>query len=454
MYDDRDRARVHASSPSSACPCRSRACRPISSARSSRSRTSASSSITASTPFASASALLADLHLGRLAQGGSTITQQLARQSFLTSDKTFRRKVQELILALRLERHYSKTEILELYLNTVYFGDGLYGAEAASRGYFGKSAADLSVDEAALLAGLIKAPSAYAPTTNPDRAVARRNLVLELMADENLLDRRDVAIARVGARRSRSTTRTPRRESRTGSTSRSRSAASSSTGSARRRVYEGGLRVFTTVDMPMQEASESVVRQSLEALDAATRRRRPADAARRPDALPLQAALVALDPASGDVRAMVGGRDFDESPFNRAVQAHRQPGSAFKPFVYAAALEAGFAPATVISELNDPIETPEGDWTPADENLDVDSMSLRAALRTSSNRAAVHLLQKVGISRAVRHGAPAGRRRSAAGAVAGARLRRGDAAVADRRVRRVRESRPRSASAPHPPRRG
>src|SRR5204862_2580668 len=136
-----------------------------------------------------ASAALANVRHNRRAQGGSTITQQLARQSFLTPNKSYRRKMQELILAARLERLYSKPQILELYFNKVYFGDGLYGAEAASRGYFGKHASELTVSEAALLAGLVKSPSSYAPTVSPARALARRNVVLQAMLDTGAIDR-------------------------------------------------------------------------------------------------------------------------------------------------------------------------------------------------------------------------------------------------------------------------
>src|SRR5690242_20052713 len=135
------------------------------------------------------SAALANVRHGRRAQGGSTLTQQLARQSFLTTDKTFHRKLQELVLAARIERLYTKDQILELYLNKVYFGDGLYGIEAASRGYFGKHASELTVAEAATLAGLVKSPSAYAPTVSPERAVARRNLVLQAMLESGAIDR-------------------------------------------------------------------------------------------------------------------------------------------------------------------------------------------------------------------------------------------------------------------------
>ena len=178
------------------------------------------------------------------------------------------------------------------------------------------------------------------------------------------------------------------------------------------RVYQGGLRVFSTIDMPMQAAAETAVANSLKTLDekrraltvkrlAARKAKGEADPAPAPPEPLLQAALLALDPSTGHVRAMVGGRNFDDSRFNRAVQAKRQPGSAFKPFVYAAALEAGYTPATVIEHLDEPIETFEGAWTPEDGHSSATSLSLRTALRMSSNRAAVRLLQDVGIPRTV-----------------------------------------------------
>jgi penicillin-binding protein 1A len=170
------------------------------------------------------------------------------------------------------------------------------------------------------------------------------------------------------------------------------------------RVYQGGLRVYSTIDMPMQIAADASVAEGLHSLDerraaVAKRRKQPVAA----DDPPLQAALIAIEPDTGYVRAMTGGRDFESSHFNRAVQARRQPGSAFKPFVYAAALEAGYTPATLIQNLNAPIPTLQGAWTPEDEHSESDSMSLRTALRTSSNRAAVRLLQDVGIPKAVQY---------------------------------------------------
>ena len=345
----------------------------------------------------------ANLRSTSLEQGGSTITQQLAKLSFLTPDKTLRRKLKEIYLALRIELAYSKEEILEIYLNKVYFGDGLYGAEAAARGYFGKPASDLSVEESALLAGLIQRPSAYAPRQHLDRAVARRAVVLSQMADAGMIES-DAAAAladrpvtlsngfaheRIGAYFKQAVTR--ELVERFGWDT----------------VSRGGLRVFSTYDPVVQKAAETALSQGLSAIE-----RRPGfrHAARGKALKPaanespdyLQGAAVALDPASGEIRALVGGRDFGESQFDRVTQAHRQSGSAFKPFVYAAALEQGYSPATLVTGLDRPIPTPEGPWLPDDgHETVVDAMTIRAALRTSSNRAAAQLLQTVGVSQAV-----------------------------------------------------
>jgi 1A family penicillin-binding protein len=330
------------------------------------------------------SALLVNLRRGRLAQGGSTITQQLARQSFLTPDKTLRRKVQELILAGRIERMYTKDQILEMYLNKVYFGGGLHGVEAASRGYFDKHASELNVSEAALIAGLVKSPSSYAPTVSLERAIARRNVVLQAMRESGAIDEATRQQARAITPVLKDGLRTDEPH---GQYFKEQVRREIVDRFGWQRVYQGGLRVFTTIDMPMQMAADEAVREGLKGLD-----ERRAAIARR---------VIAMDPATGHVRAMTGGRDFANSSFNRAVQAKRQPGSAFKPFVYAAALEAGFTPATLIENLNEPIPTLEGAWTPDDEHASEDAMSLRAALRTSSNRAAVRLLQDVGIAKTV-----------------------------------------------------
>jgi len=335
-----------------------------------------------------AGAALNNVLEGRFAQGGSTLTQQLARQSFLTPDKTLRRKVTEIFVAARLERQFSKDEILGLYLNKVYFGDGLYGVEAASLGYFGKHASEVSVAEAALLAGLVKAPSTYAPTVSIDRAKARRNVVLQAMRDVKAIDRatydaaaREPVVLNDSLRRGEAYGQYFKEEVRRFLVQRF----------GWERVYQGGLKVYTTVNLDLQRAAEAEVGRSIAEIE----KRQGAKKTSGDDAL--QAALVSMDPHTGEVRAMVGGRDFEQSSFNRATQAKRQPGSAFKPFVYAAALEQGFSPATLIENLDEPIMTLQGAWVPEDEHSDSPSMTMRMALRTSSNRAAVRMLDDVGI---------------------------------------------------------
>jgi len=340
-------------------------------------------------------AALTNLRHGRVVQGGSTITQQLARQSFLTPDKTIRRKLQELILAARIEGEYSKDRILELYLNKVYFGDGLYGAEASARGYFGRHASEVSVSEAALLAGLVKSPSTYAPTVNPTRAKARRNVVLQAMLDTGAID----PTTWTTARRSDVVLHdTLRAQEPHGQYFKEQVRRELVDRFGWQRVYQGGLRVFSTMALPMQIAAEEAIAASLKSVE---ERRRKFKKLNQDDVL--QAALIALEPQTGHVWAMVGGRDFNESRFNRAVQARRQPGSAFKPFVYATALEAGYTPVTVIDHLNDPVSTVQGAWTPEDEHSSAGAMTMRTALRTSSNRAAVRMLQQVGIARTVQY---------------------------------------------------
>ena len=350
-----------------------------------------------------AASAIRNFETGRRAEGGSTITQQLARQSFLTRDKTYRRKMKEVILAAYIEKMYEKNEILELYLNKVYFGGGLYGVEAASRGYFGKSSHDLTVDEAALLAGLIQSPSSYSPSVNLDRALTRRNVVLQAMVSTGSIDQAAADRAR----------RTPVKlvngletQESSGLYFKEQVRRDLVERFGWQRVYQGGLRVYTTLDPDLQRAAETLVEKGLSDIERRPGYKHPKRGSERAiseGTLPayLQGALVAMDPTTGYVRAMVGGRNFDESRFNRATQAKRQSGSAFKPFVYAAALEAGYSPASVIDNLNAPIATPQGGWVPEDEHSTADSMTLRTALRTSSNRAAVQLLNGIGIKNAV-----------------------------------------------------
>jgi len=344
-----------------------------------------------------AAAALANVTRGRAAQGASTLTQQLARASFLTPQKTFRRKLQEVILASRIERRYSKAQILELYVNRVYFGSGLWGVEAASLGYFGKHASQLTLAEAAMLAGLVQSPSAYAPTTDSTRAMRRRDTVLQALRDTGAIDRQTF----------NSASREPLRL--TDALSRRQPHGEYFFEEIRKSlverygsdmVYEGGLRVYSTLDQKLQAAAETAVASALRDLDA----RRPKPPAGNPrDADSLQAALIAIDPKTGYVRALVGGRSFADSHFDRAMQAYRQPGSAFKPFVYATALEAGYTEASVIDNLDRPLATLQGAWLPDDEHVEGNSIDVRSALRVSSNRAAIQVMAQVGTARVVRY---------------------------------------------------
>ena len=329
-------------------------------------------------------------------QGGSTITQQLARQSFLTRDKTIRRKLSEIVVAARLEDEFTKEQILEMYLNKVYFGDGLYGVEAASLGYFGKHAADVDVAEAALLAGLVKSPSTHAPTASLEKATARRNAALHAMRDAGAID---AATYDAAVRSTITLNDTLRGHDTQGQYFQEEVRKQLVQQFGWERVYQGGLKVYTTLDLDLQKAAEAEVSRAIEEIEQRIAKRRSKNVAGAGN--PLQAALVSMDPHTGEVRAMVGGRSFDQNRFNRVTQAKRQPGSAFKPFVYAAALERGYTPATLIQTLNTPLMTVQGAWMPSDHSAR-SVMTMRSALRSSSNHAAVQMLQQVGIPAAVK----------------------------------------------------
>jgi penicillin-binding protein 1A len=322
-------------------------------------------------PIGIARAAVTNIRAGRVVQGGSTLTQQLAKNVFLTSDRSMGRKIQELLLAFWLEHKFTKDEILTIYLNRVYFGAGAYGVEAASWKYFGKSATGVSMTEAALLVGLLKAPSRYNPAVNPKLAGARTAEVLGNLAEVGALTQ---AEARAAAARPISL------------------AGAAGTGSGKRYFadwvreqvpdYVGrpaeDLAVRTSFDPRLQAMAERAVAQGLKAAHGKGAR---------------QAALVALDPRTGAVRAMVGGRDYGGSQFNRAVQARRQPGSTFKPLVYLAALEAGWSASDTVSDA--PIRV-EG-WSP--DNIDHRSqgdITLVQALARSRNAATVRLQELVG----------------------------------------------------------
>ncbi len=346
---------------------------------------------------------IAVVRAGEAVQGGSTITQQLARQS-VGREKTLSRKLRELLFAAQLEHAFTKNEILELYLNKVYFGDGLYGAEAASRGYFGKKASELSLGEASLLAGLLKAPSSYDPSTAPQKAEARQTVVLRAMLQSKAITREEYDTA---FKTQIEIYDGLRSEEQYGQFFKEEVRRQLVDQFGDERVEQGGLKVYTTIDPYMQRAADAAVGQSIAEIEKSLpKRKTPRDpvrlgpGAKRQDLAqgqPLQAALIAIDPDTGAVRAMVGGRDFRVSNFNRATRAKRQPGSAFKPFVYAAAVEDGFGPDDLIEHLDEPVDASNAAWTPDDEHVDDQVLTLREGLRLSSNRAAVQLLTNVGL---------------------------------------------------------
>ena len=310
-------------------------------------------------------------------EGASTITQQLARTLFLSNRRTITRKLQEAVLALMLEAELSKDQILELYLNRVYFGAGLYGAEKISDALYGKRARDLTLAEAALIAALIRAPSALSPWSNPDGAVRRSQLVLATLREQGVID----------AEAEREAVQTQLRLQ-----SRPPGSRVEAEGYAREFLRQQFEESFGGDNRPDWQVHTTFVR----ALQ--TIAERAVSAGLRGTARPgLQAALVALNPQTGDVLALVGGRDFRSSPFDRATQGRRQPGSAFKPFVYAAALEHGWSPVSVLSGLSHlRVEGPD-EWVPQNAHDELpDQLTLREALFESNNRAAVALQQQIG----------------------------------------------------------
>jgi penicillin-binding protein 1A len=314
-------------------------------------------------PRAIGRAMVANVQAGGVRQGGSTITQQLAKTSFLSSDRSLKRKAQEVIIAFWLEAWLTKDEILSRYLSSVYFGDGVYGLRAASRHYFGRSPENLNLGQSAMLAGMVQAPSRLAPTRNLELARKRSKLVLRAMADTKIISlarARDAKLARPVAQAAKVPTGTY---------------FADWVAPAAQKAFDadyGEVRVATTLDADLQRIAVRAVANAA-----------IGDA---------QAALVAMRP-DGRVVAMVGGRSYAKSPFNRATQARRQPGSAFKLFVYLAALRAGYRPSDMIEDR--PI-TVEG-WSPANsDGVYRGEITLREAFLRSSNAAAVRLSERVG----------------------------------------------------------
>ncbi|HOB43905.1 MAG TPA: PBP1A family penicillin-binding protein [Bacillota bacterium] len=318
-------------------------------------------------------------------QGGSTITAQLARNVFLSQEKTIDRKIWEALYAFQLERRYTKDEILEYYLNWIYMGHGVYGVEAASQLYFGKPVTELSLGQCALIAGLAKGGEVYSPYKNMEAALQRRQIVLKRMADVGYISPEEASIAAdepvklVGLKESGNTVgkyvRYMVRDYLTGKYGKDA-------------VYRGGLTVKTTIDLKAQQAAEQAFTSLL-----------PTGRIEEREGYSLtypQCALVAIDPQTGAIRALVGGRGEDE--YNRATKAMRSPGSSMKPFVYTAAIDSGYTPATTM--VDEPISYPMGDgsmWSPKNYNGKYNGvMTLRQALEQSTNTIAVKLAKELG----------------------------------------------------------
>ncbi len=325
-------------------------------------------------------ATVANVRARRIAQGGSTLTQQLAKNLFLSPKRSPIRKLRDMAMATTLERRHSKEKILETYLNIVYFGHdnglAIYGVGRAAQHYFGKDASQLDVGEGALLAGIIRGPNLYHPVRRPESARARRDLVLDVMHERGIISQSVHGELRRAPLRIRGQTRTPLVGRYFTDFVTEQLIATHG-----KQALETGLSVFTTMDMELQHAAEKAVRAGLERLERDHPKLKSGDAA-------LQAALVALDPRTGEVLAMVGGRDYGSSQFNRASKARRQPGSAFKPVVALTALTQrdGSTLASVLRDEPLALETPAGLWEPA--NYDGQfrgDVTLREALERSLN---------------------------------------------------------------------
>lgn len=310
-------------------------------------------------------AVIVNIRTGSLAEGGSTLTQQLAKNMFLTQERTFTRKIKEAVLAIIIERKFSKQEILQAYLNQVYFGEGAYGVEAAAQVYFGKHSSELSLSESALLAGLPRGPNIYSPYIDLKAAIDRRNTVLSGMVSEGYITKGQAEAAKqepiaLAGKKKRAVQASYFLDY----------IANELVGKyGANRVYKGGLKVYTTLDIKTQQAAEAVLGQ-------------------------FQGAVIAIDPRNGHVRAMVGGKNYEESQLNRAVAEVRQPGSAFKPFVYAVALNQGLTANSII--VDEPINI--SGYSP--QNYDKKyrgPVTMKKALRWSVNVASVKLGQQVGI---------------------------------------------------------
>ncbi len=391
-------------------------------------------------------AIVHDIITGSAKQGASTLTQQLSRGVFLTQEKKIIRKIREIILAIQIEHKFSKREILQLYLNEIYLGSGAYGVKAAAKKYFDKELPDLTTGEAALLVGLIPAPGRYNPFANPDLAQQRRNLVLDVMYQQNYINREELE----QAKQEPMPVKPPAKEAAPGQYFIEHIRRILEPKYGMDVLWKAGLNIYTTVDIDQQALAEKTMNEYLQQYDEQVAKGlgieidpndTEADTTEtEEDAEPkdptaeyprLQGAFMVRDVKTGAVRVLVGGRNFSESKFNRATQAKRQPGSSFKPYVWMAALERGYTPATLVKDLPTMFYYDGRNWRTFDENADLYSLdlakqsfiaskdfnvwvpqnyggrnegwiTLRKALEKSKNLVAVNLIDAVGVPSVVR----------------------------------------------------
>lgn len=370
-------------------------------------------------------ALYLNFRAGEVTQGASTITQQLARQSFNLLERTYRRKILEAFVAIRIEKHYSKTEVLEMYLNRIYFGGGFYGIQAAARGYFGKDVKDLTIEESATLCGLIKSPNKLSPLRHPEEAVLARNLVLDRMVEEGHLTEEEAAVLKGKPLITAAQAADPRLSH---VFEEVRLEVMKIVGEEKAAV--GGFQIYTTIDSTLQKQAEESVRKRLNEVETnpnfehqtyAQFKSTMSDfkaklaagainpATPRPKPEYLQGAALVIDNKDGSILAMVGGRDFVDSQFNRALDSQRPVGTAFVPFVYAAAFtKPEFFPGSQLEDA--PLDNRRvmiggltgilGEWgTESEESRwTMSSISAREALVTSRNAATIRLGEQVGLT--------------------------------------------------------
>jgi len=334
-------------------------------------------------------ALLRNILSGEIIQGGSTITQQVVKSLLLSPEKSFARKIREAILAFKIEKYLSKEEILFLYLNQIYLGHGAYGVASAAENYFGKTIEELNLAESALLAGLPQAPTKYSPFNHPEQARKRQNYILHRMVEEEFISNGDLGEAlqkrlKIKARQNSFMDKAPYfveyvrkyTEEKYG----------------KETLYKNGLQVYTTIDLNYQRLAQEAIEIGLKDIEK-RQKYLSKDASSTPEG-----ALVCFDLETGYINAMVGGRDFKKSQFNRATQARRQTGSAFKPIVYASALDKGYTPASVIVDSPNIYEWGDHSWKPKNFGEKFSGpITLRNALTHSVNIVTVKIAQDIGL---------------------------------------------------------